>query len=99
MADGGSGRPTDETTDAPDGGPHMGRDGAADDIGRQPGWRGVLTVAAAAVAVVVAAAALTAVLPQDAQRVVFHTPLLIVVLLVGTGFVLWRITFAGRPPR
>jgi hypothetical protein len=57
----------------------------------------VLTVAAVAVGVVLGAAILTSVLPIDAQRVVFHTPLAIVVLIVGTGFVLWRIA-ARRPP-
>jgi hypothetical protein len=57
----------------------------------------VLTVAAVAVGVVLGAAILTSVLPTDAQRVVFHTPLAIVVLIVGTGFVLWRIA-ARRPP-
>jgi hypothetical protein len=38
-----------------------------------------------------AAAGLTALLPADSQDIVFHTPLLIVVLVAGTGFVLWRI--------
>jgi FtsH-binding integral membrane protein len=64
---------------------------------RSAGWRDVLTVAAAAVGVVLGAAILTAVLPTDLQRVIFHTPLLIGVLVVGTGFVLWRIA-AQRPP-
>jgi hypothetical protein len=31
------------------------------------------------------------VLPSDGRAVVFQTPLLIVVLIVGTGLVLWRI--------
>jgi hypothetical protein len=61
------------------------------------GWRQVLVVAAVAVAVVLGAAILTAVLPTDAQRVIFHTPLLIGVLILGTGLVLWRIA-ARRPP-
>jgi len=64
---------------------------------RAVGWPRVLTVAAVAVGVVLGAAILTSVLPIDAQRVVFHTPLAIVVLIVGTGFVLWRIA-ARRPP-
>ncbi|HET7181090.1 MAG TPA: hypothetical protein VFI15_02550 [Candidatus Limnocylindrales bacterium] len=59
------------------------------------GWREVLIVAAVAVVAVLGAAILTAVLPKDAQRVIFHTPLLIAVLLVGTGYVLWQI--ARRP--
>ena len=61
------------------------------------GWRQVLVVAAVAVGAVLGAAILTAVLPTDAQRVIFHTPLLIGVLIVGTGFVLWRLA-ARRPP-
>ena len=64
---------------------------------RAIGWREVLTVAAVAVGVVLGAAILTAVLPADAQRVIFHTPLLIGVLVVGTGLVLWRLA-ARRPP-
>jgi FtsH-binding integral membrane protein len=63
---------------------------------RQPGLRHVLLVGAVVVAVVLAAAALTALLPREAQGVVFHTPLLIGVLIVGTGLVLWRIL--RRPP-
>jgi FtsH-binding integral membrane protein len=57
----------------------------------------VLVVVAAAAGVVLGAAILTAVLPTEAQRAIFHTPLLIVVLIVGTGFVLWRIA-TRRPP-
>jgi FtsH-binding integral membrane protein len=64
---------------------------------RRAGWREVLVLAGLAVAAVLGAAVLTAVLPTDLQRVVFHTPLLIVVLVVGTGFVLWRIA-TRRPP-
>jgi heme A synthase len=60
-------------------------------IGRQPGWREVLIVAAIAVAVVLGLAILTSVLPTDVQGIVFHTPLAIVVLIVGTGWLLWRI--------
>jgi hypothetical protein len=58
---------------------------------RQPGLREVLLVAAAVVLVVMLAAGATALLPGDGQAVVFHTPLLIVVLIAGTGLVLWRI--------
>jgi uncharacterized membrane protein len=64
---------------------------------RTVGWRQVLIVAAAAVAAVLGAAILTAVLPTEAQRVIFHTPLLIGVLILGTGVVLWRLA-ARRPP-
>jgi FtsH-binding integral membrane protein len=64
---------------------------------RAVGWPHVLIVAVVAVSVVLGAVVLTSVLPTDAQRLVFHTPLAIVVLIVGTGFVLWRIA-ARRPP-
>ena len=67
------------------------------DRARSVGWRQVLIVGAAAVGVVLGAAILTSALPTDAQRVIFHTPLLIAVLIVGTGLVLWRIA-ARRPP-
>jgi hypothetical protein len=62
--------------------------------GRQPGWREVVLVAAAVVAVVLGAAMATSVLPKSLQEIVFHTPLTILVLLVGTAWLLWRI--AGR---
>jgi hypothetical protein len=58
---------------------------------RQPGLREVLLAAGAVVLVVMLAAGATALLPGDGQAVVFHTPLLIGVLIVGTGLVLWRI--------
>jgi FtsH-binding integral membrane protein len=60
--------------------------------GRQPGWREVLIVAVCVVAVVLGLAILTSVLPTQLQEVVFHTPLLIVVLIVGTGGWLWRVS-------
>jgi heme A synthase len=63
---------------------------------RQPGWREVLLVAVAAVAVVLGAAILTSLLPEAFQTVVFHTPVAIVVLVLGTGWLLWRIS--RRPP-
>ena len=53
-------------------------------------------VALAAVAVVLGAAILTSVLPTSFQEIVFHTPLAIVVLVLGTGWLLWRIS--RRPP-
>ena len=65
-------------------------------VGRQPGWREVIVVAALAVAVVMGAAVVTSILPTDLQEFVFHTPLAIVVLIVGTAWLLWRI--ARRPP-
>lgn len=64
---------------------------------RQPGWREVLIVAAIAVAVVLGAAIATSLLPQDLQRIIFHTPVLILVLVVGTAGLLLRIG-TRRPP-
>lgn len=61
-------------------------------LGRQPGWRDVALVAGAVVAVVMGAAILTSLLPSTLQQIVFHTPLAIVVLIVGTGWLLWRIS-------
>ncbi len=58
---------------------------------RQPGIREVLLVAAAVVVTVLAAAGVTALLPSDGQALVFHTPLLIVILVGGTAYILWRI--------
>lgn len=60
------------------------------DLGR------VLVVAAAVVLVVLGAAFGTSLLPTDIQRLVFHGPLLIGILIVGTAVVLWRIA-RGRP--
>ena len=62
----------------------------------QPGWREVLIVAGIAVAVVLGLSVLTSVLPVGLQEVVFHTPLAILVLIVGTGWLLWRIS--RQPP-
>jgi hypothetical protein len=63
---------------------------------RAVGWREVLIVAALAVGAVFGLQILTSVLPTDAQRAIFHTPVLIGVLIIGTGLVLWLI--ARRPP-
>ena len=65
---------------------------------RQPGWREVLIVALGIVAVVLGLAAVTSLLPTQAQEVVFHTPLLIGILIVGTGWWLWRVS-RRRPDR
>ena len=51
----------------------------------------VLGVGGAAVAVVLGAAFGTSLLPEGFQEVVFHSPLLIAVLVGGTAWVLWRI--------
>ena len=63
---------------------------------RPAGWIDVLLVSVAVVACVFGAAALTGLLPTEVQRVIFHGPVLIVVLIVGTGLLLWRIS-RGRP--
>lgn len=64
---------------------------------QQPGLRQVVLVAAAAVAVVLGAAVVTGILPESVQRIVFHAPLTIIVLIVGTSLVLWRVA-THRPP-
>ncbi len=63
---------------------------------RAPGWREVLIVAAIVVVATLGAAFGTSLLPEPVQRVIFHTPLLITILVVGTGALLWRIS--RRPP-
>lgn len=65
------------------------------DPARQPGWPQVVLVAAIVVAIVLGAAIATSLLPTSAQEVVFHTPLTIVVLVVGTAWLLWRIARRG----
>ena len=69
------------------------------DAGRQPGWPQVLLIAAVVVAVVLGAAMATSLLPTSLQEIVFHTPLTILVLVVGTAWLLWRIARrdAGAP--
>ncbi len=62
----------------------------------EPGWLEVLSLAAAVVVVVVGAAAVTGFLPTPIQQAIFHGPVLIGVLIVGTGWLLWRIS-RGRP--
>jgi hypothetical protein len=64
--------------------------------GPQPGWPEVVLVAVAIVAAVVGAAALTGVLPAPLRDAIFHGPVLIGVLIAGTGWLLWRIS-RGRP--
>jgi uncharacterized membrane protein len=63
---------------------------------REPGWREVVLVAAAVVVAVLGAAAVTGILPTPIQQAIFHGPVLIVVLIVGTAWLLWRIS-RGRP--
>lgn len=67
--------------------------------GRQPGWREVLLVAIGVVVVVLGLAAVTSVLPTQVQEVVFHTPLMIFVLIGFTGYWLWRVSRRQSGPR
>jgi uncharacterized membrane protein len=67
----------------------------ADDV-RQADLGRVLLVAATVVLVVLGAAVGTSLLPTDLQRAIFHGPVLIGVLILGTAWVLWRIA-RGRP--
>lgn len=55
-----------------------------------------MVVAALVVLVVLGAAVATSLLPADVQRLIFHGPVMIVVLIVGTAWLLWRIS-RGRP--
>lgn len=61
---------------------------------RQVGWREVVVLATAVVAVVLGAAVVTSLLPTQVQQWIFHGPVLIIILIVATGWLLWRI---GRP--
>ena len=56
----------------------------------------VLLVAIAVVGVVALAVAVTQLLPDDVEEIVYTTPLAIVVLIAGTGLVLWRISRRQR---
>lgn len=62
-----------------------------------PGWREVLLVAVAVVALALGAAAVTGLLPPAGQDVIFRTPLVIVVLVVGTVGLMIRLAIR-RPP-
>jgi hypothetical protein len=63
----------------------------------QPGLTQVMLVAMVVVGVVLGAAVLTSLLPTEVQRFIFDAPVLIVVLIVGTGLMLWRVA-RGRAP-
>jgi len=75
-------------------------DADADVDAAEPRWRvaarDVGLTGVAIVLVVLGAAVATGVLPEPLQRVVFHTPLAIGVLLVGTAWVLWRVARGRR---
>lgn len=62
----------------------------AEDV-RPADLRRVLLVAATVVLAVLGAAVGTSLLPTEIQRAIFHGPVLIAVLLLGTAWVLWRI--------
>jgi predicted MFS family arabinose efflux permease len=63
----------------------------------QAGVRDVVIVAGIAVAAVLGGVVLTSILPDGVQRFLFHEPVTIAVLIVGTAFVLWRVA-TRRPP-
>ena len=60
------------------------------------GLRQVVLVAVAVVVIVFGLAVATSFLPADIQGIVFRTPLLITILIVGTAIVLIRLV--RRPP-
>lgn len=62
------------------------------DRARTPGLPEVLLVSLAVVAVVLGAAFLTGLLPEGLRDLIVGTPLAIVVLVVGTALVLWRVS-------
>lgn len=64
-------------------------------LDRRPGLREAILLGALAVVAVLLAAVVTFLAPPGARDVVFRTPLLILVLIGGTGLVLWRITRPG----
>jgi hypothetical protein len=66
---------------------------------RTPGFREALLVGELVVVVVLLAGVVTFLLPGDARDIVLRTPLLILVLIVGTAAVLWQISRPGRSDR
>ncbi len=65
--------------------------------GRTFGWREVLLVGGAIVILVLGLSVVTSVLPSGAQWVIFQSPLLIVVIVVGTVVVLASLLRRSRP--
>jgi hypothetical protein len=59
-------------------------------------WRLAIARAIAAAAAVAAGvlglAVLTSLLPTEAQRVLFHAPVVVVALVVATAWLLWRVS-------
>lgn len=64
----------------------------------QPGFAQVLLVAVGVVAVVFGAALLTSLLPEGIQAAILRGPVLIIVLIGGTAWLLWRISRPRRLP-
>jgi hypothetical protein len=64
---------------------------------RALGLRQVIVTAGLCVVVVLGAAVVTGLLPAEAQEIVFKTPLLIGVLIVGTAVALWQIARPRTP--
>lgn len=93
------------TADAPGSAPEPAMDPeSAPEPGPEPGERSplrdamiALEAGIAVVVVVLLAAALTGALPEPLRAFVTGTPLAIVVLLLGTAWVLWRISRPGAP--
>ena len=65
--------------------------------GRTFGWREVLLVGGAIVVLVLGLSVVTSVLPSGAQWVIFQSPLLIIVIVVGTVVVLASLLRRSRP--
>ena len=63
---------------------------------RQVGWREVLILAAVAVGIVLAVDVVTTLVP-GLQAVVTRTPVIVIVLIAGTAWLLWRLS-TRRPP-
>ena len=78
-----------------DGRPSSRDEGAEAPASAGPGWREVLLLVGSVVAVVVGAAILTGLLPPPVRDLVVRTPLTILVLVVGTAWLLWRIARRG----
>lgn len=65
--------------------------------GRARGLREALLVGELVVVTVLLAGVVTYLLPGDLKDIVLRTPLLILILLVGTAGVLWQISRPSRP--
>ena len=64
---------------------------------RAVGLREVLGVAAIAVAVVLGASFLTGLLPAGAQKAFFDSPVVALVVIGGTAWILWRLAHRQPP--